>query len=235
MQQLHIRYSCLACIALAIVLSACAPRRPHRPASLPPRVTHTAAATPTPTATPTPPRPLEEMPIEETPAVPGRTEPTAAAPERTIAATASEPESLLSRINATTPPNVNAALRLIEDGRQQMSRGEPDLALERFERAVAIDPTSTYGYYFLARLHYEKKDYDQAIAFANRAAALGTRTDRVWVGRALALEGAVFEQVGRYADARNAYRKAVEADPNNLAAHAGFARLATGEMDGAPP
>lgn len=235
MQQLHVRYSCLVCIALVSVLSACAARRPQRHRSLPPRVTHTTSPTPTPTATPTPTRRLEEMPIEETPAVPVPTEPSAVAPEPTIAATSSEPESLLSRINATTPPNVSAALRLIEDGRQQMSRGEPDLALERFERAVAIDPTNTYGYYFLARLHYEKKEYDQAIAFANRAAALGARTDRVWVGRALALEGAVFEQVGRYADARNAYRKAVEADPNNLAAHAGFARLATGEMDGGPP
>ncbi len=167
--------------------------------------------------------------------MPAPTEPSVVVPEPPIAVTASEPESLLSRINATTPPNVSAALRLIEDGRKQLRLGEPDLALERFERAVAIDPTSAYGYYFLARFHYEKKNYDQAINFANRAAALGARSDRVCVGRALALEGGVFEEVGRYADARNAYRKAVEADPNNLAAHAGFARLATGEMGGAPP
>jgi len=183
---------------------------------------------------PTPTRPLEEMPItEETPAVPAAAEPAstgpAEVPEPTVAATASEPESLLGRINATTAPNVSAALRLVEDGRQQMKQGQPELALERFERAVAIDPTNVYGYYFLALLHFENKDYDQAIAFANRAAALAARADRIWAGRALALEGAVFEQVGRYADARNAYRQAVEADANNLAARAGVARLTAGD------
>jgi tetratricopeptide (TPR) repeat protein len=39
------------------------------------------------------------------------------------------------------------------------------------------------------------------------------------------LEGAAFEAVGRYPDARKAYQKAVEADPNNLAARVGVARL----------
>jgi tetratricopeptide (TPR) repeat protein len=149
-----------------------------------------------------------------------------APPEGTEApATATEPESMLIHIGSGTPPNVAAALRLIEDGRQQMGRKAYERALDRFERAVAIDPTNAYGYYFLAQAHYLKTNYDQAIAFAGRAAVLSGRADQVWLGRIYSLQGAVFEDAGRYPDARKAYQSAIQADPNNLAARVGVARL----------
>jgi tetratricopeptide (TPR) repeat protein len=140
-----------------------------------------------------------------------------------------EPESLLTHIGPGTPPNVAAALRLIEDARQQMQQGAYDAALDRLERAVAIDPTNAYGYYFLARVHFLKKNYDQAIAFASRAASLSTRADRLSLGRIRSLQGAVFEEVGRYPDARKAYQQALEADPDNLSAQVGLTRLSAGE------
>ncbi|HVO23402.1 MAG TPA: tetratricopeptide repeat protein [Candidatus Margulisiibacteriota bacterium] len=140
-------------------------------------------------------------------------------------ATSPELDSVLAHIGPTTPPNVAAALRLIEDGRQQMQQGRYDRALDRFERALAIDPSNAYGYYFLAQLHFATKKYDQAVAFASRAVVLSARTDPVLLGRSYGLQGAAFEAVGRYPDARKAYEKAIEADPNNLAARVGMARL----------
>ncbi len=106
-----------------------------------------AALAPTPetqAATPTP---------EQLAAIAPAATPQAAETDGRIGS-AAEPESLLSHIGPTTPPNVTAALRLIEDGRQQMRQGRYDQAIDRFERAVAIDPTNAYGYYFLAQLHY---------------------------------------------------------------------------------
>jgi len=135
-------------------------------------------------------------------------------------------DSLLPRIGPKTPPNVAAAMRLIEEGRQQLVQGRYDQALDRFERGVAIDPTNAYGYYYLAQLHYLMKKYDQAIAVAGRAVTLAAHTtDRAWLARAYGLQGAVFEEVGRYADARKAYQKAVETDPNNVAARVGMGRV----------
>lgn len=182
-------------------------------------------------------QPLEESSLGETEA-PTRLEdfgPTPA-PSAAVPATpaeegsaASEDESLLAKIGPKTAPNVAAAFRLIDDGRQKMNQHSYDNALDRLERAVAIDPTNPYGYYYLAQVHYQRKHYDQAIAFANRAAGLSARADRVFVGRIYALQGAVFEEVGRYPDARKAYEKAVRSDPNNLAARVGVARLGTGK------
>ena len=73
------------------------------------------------------------------------------------------------------------------------------------------------------------KKYDQAIAFAGRAVTLAARSDRALLARAYGLQGAVFEDVGRYADARKAYQKAVQADPSNVAARAGMGRFGNGQ------
>lgn len=225
--------TCVSVFAtLAISFSGCV--TPLRPAP-PERVAETPRAAPTPTrprraptSTPTP--ALQESTLGEiggfTPA-PGAAEtplPTPTA-DAEVAVSPTEPESLLTQISSTTPPNVTAALRLIEDGRERLRQGAYDAALDRFERAVAIDPASAHGYYFLAQVHFLKKHYDQAIAFASRAASLGGRTDRVSQGRIHSLQGAVFEEVGRYPDARKAYQAAITADPNNLAARVGIARL----------
>jgi hypothetical protein len=223
-------------LAVAFLFSACPPPRTpapstgeiEQPPAPPPRARQRPRSTPTTL--------LEERPIGEAPELIPPSEATAAetpspTPTTTpeVAATVAEPESLLSRIGPGTPPNVAAALRLIEDGRQQMEQGAYDAALDRLERAVAIDPTNAYGYYFLARVYLLKNNYDQAIAFASRAASLGARTDRVCLGRIYSLEGTVFEEVGRYPDARKAYQRAIEADPDNLSAQVGLTRLNAGE------
>lgn len=147
------------------------------------------------------------------------------APASPETAESTEPPSMLSRINSNTAPNVAAALRLIEEGRTSLAEHAYDRALDRFERAVTIDPSSAYGYYFLAQLHYDKHDYDQVIAFADKAVVLSARTDPGLTARAYSLQGAVYEDVGRYPDARAAYRKALSADARNLAAQVGIARL----------
>lgn len=222
----------------AAVFCACATARrrdiPRAPAAAPGR-TPPAVTLPVPTTTPT--RVLEESAIGEAPAFASLPEPTpvpaAPVPESSGGAEAgageSELESMVNRISANTAPNVAAALRLIEDGRRQMREGAYDAALDRLERAVAIDPTSAYGYYFLAQVHFLKKNYDQAVAFASRAASLGRRADPAFRGRIYNLQGAVFEQVGRYPDARRAYQQALMADPQNVPARVALARLGGGQ------
>lgn len=134
-------------------------------------------------------------------------------------------ESLAPEIASAATPNAAASLRLVEEGRVLLAQERYDEALNRFERSVSLDPSSFYGYYYLARLHHATKNYSQALAFANRAAALGAPAGRVWLARAFTLQGVIFEEVGRFAEARSAYQRAVTTDPKNLAAAVGRARL----------
>ena len=171
-------------------------------------------------------RRLEESPIDAgaSPGQSGAELPPPAATRPAVPAT--DGPSVLAAVGPTTGPSVTAALRLIEDGRQNLRQGQYDVALERFERSLSLDPNSPYAYYFLARLHFTTQRYDQAVTFAGRAVALGSKLDPGWLGRAYELQGAAFEAVGRYPDARTAYRNATRADPLNAAARAGLARLA---------
>jgi len=172
-----------------------------------------------------PSRRLEESAIDEgvPPAPPGAAQRPAAA--RPTGGLPTDGPSVLAAAGPTAAPNVAAALRLVEDGRQNLRQGQYDVALERFERSLSLDPNNPYAYYFLARLHFATQRYDQAVTFAGRAAALGSKLDPAWLGRAYELQGAAFEAVGRYADARTAYHNATTADPLNAAARAGATRL----------
>lgn len=197
--------------------SATPPRRTStHPGLFPPH----AIAAPAPLPEPTP---LVELELEEK----DPPEPSAEVASELESAPAPSwnTESLESRIASAAAPNVTAALRLVERGRQLLDSGDRDGALDVLERAVAIDPTNPYGYYFLARLYMERRSHNQALGFANRAAILTDPSDSVWMGRALSLQGAIFEDVARYPEARTAYRQALEADPRNVAARVGLNRL----------
>lgn len=132
--------------------------------------------------------------------------------------------SPLDAIGPGTPPNVAAATRLADAARARLAAGDAAAALEQLERAIAIDPNNPFAYFFLAQLHLQTRSYDQAIAFADRAAGLSTGRSPEWTSRAWSLQGNAYEAAGRFADARQAYLRAVRAAPNNLAALVGLAR-----------
>jgi hypothetical protein len=236
------------CALLAItgllLATACAPLPPVEPLpqtrrsaprptpyAAPPRAAEPYAAIPRPipeveideesvgeTTEPTMP---EDIPLEEPPAGAAPDE----APPRHLVDDSERDESLAAQIKAAKAPNVAAALRLVEEARVQINQQHYDQALARLQRSVSIDPSSFYGYYYLAKLKQTTQDYSQAVAFANRATALGVQADRIWLGRAYALQGAIFEKVGRFAEARKAYDRAYKADPTNLTAYTGKSRL----------
>ncbi len=134
-------------------------------------------------------------------------------------------DSVLSLIVPATPPQAAAALRLVEQGRLLLAGNQLARALEDFEKAIALDPTSPYGYYFLARTHYTNRRFDQADGFITRAATLGDRASTVWQVHIAVLQGQILEAVGRYPEARQAYQRALQADPGSTTAQAGYRRL----------
>lgn len=171
--------------------------------------------------------PLPTPTTVQSPAAAGTAAPTgSAAPAQspTAGAPGSALPSPLDTIQPSTPPNVAAATRLADAARVRLAAGDDAGALERLERAIAIDPNNAYAYYYLAQLHLRTRSYDQAIAFSERAAALSAGASPEWSSRAWVLQGAAYEAAGRFADARQAYLRAARAMPGNPAAVAGLAR-----------
>jgi len=163
-----------------------------------------------------------------TPAVVAAVHPNASAQPAAGAELNPTTPSPLESLKPGTPPNVAAATRLAEAARIRLAAGDDAAALEQLERAIAIDPNNAFAYFFLAQLHLHTHSYDQAIAFADRAAGLSASASPEWTSRAWALQGNAYEAAGRFADARQAYLRAVRASPNNLAAAVGLARTGGG-------
>ena len=97
-------------------------------------------------------------------------------------------------------------------------------AIQTLGRAISIDGSNPYAYFYLGRAYLERKNYPQAITFLNRAEArLGANPQ--WLGEALAFEGLANEQAGQNATAIAFYQKAVCAVPGSLMGRVGLTRL----------
>jgi len=122
-----------------------------------------------------------------------------------------------------------ASLRLTGEAWHFLERNDIAAALDRLEKAIRIDPANPYAYYVLAQVHQRAGRLDQAVAFADKAELLFGTSDPVWLSQTLAFKGTVFERAGRYPEAREAYRRAVELVGGNVVGRAGLARLGAAE------
>lgn len=145
---------------------------------------------------------------------------------------------LAPEVAASASPARSASLRTVESARDQIVSGHADEAMRTLSRALAIDPSDPYVYFYLGRAYLMKKDYTQALTFLRRA-EIGFSSDPAWMGETRGFEGAAYEESGRPAEAQVAYKQALESAPNNRIALTGYGRLAaagyTGTAAGAVP
>jgi TolA-binding protein len=125
-------------------------------------------------------------------------------------------------------PALAASLRVTDQARDEILKGRPDDAIETLTRAISIDASNPYAYFYLGRAYLGKKNYQQALTFLTRAETqFGANSQ--WLGETLAFEGLVNEQSDQTAPAIACYQKALVAVPGNLMARVGLTRL-TGEQ-----
>ncbi len=131
--------------------------------------------------------------------------------------------------NAKLSPQELVALRFVEVGKGLLAQENLDRAREQFERAVSLAPLQPYGYYFLGRVAFARREHKQAVAFLRKAELLFTPGDRAWLGETTSLQGAVYEDLGDYVQARAAYQRCLQVAPTNLKALSALARLSAEE------
>jgi TolA-binding protein len=148
-------------------------------------------------------------------------------------------ESLDPEINKAVAPSLAASLRLAESARKLLGDGQVDDAMRDLARAVSLDPSDAFAYYYLGRAYLAKKNYTQALTFFERA-ELGFNGRSDWTAEALSYQGLCDEELAKPIDAARAYKHALAVSPNNFKARIGSGRLASfssGEenVDGPPP
>jgi len=142
-------------------------------------------------------------------------------------------DPLASELATPASPARSASIRTVEGARDQIVSGKADEAIRSLSRALSIDPTNPYVYFYLGRAYFMKKNYAQALTFLQRA-EIGFSSNPAWLGETRGFEGAAYEESGRPAEAQVAYRHALESAPNSRIAVAGYGRLAASGYTGAP-
>jgi TolA-binding protein len=190
-----------------------APPEPPSAASSPSpdHQTNAAQLEPTPVALPTDVAPLEVGSV---------------APQSQISDMSLQP--LLQKVSAAQPA-LAASLRLTDQARGEISANDYGGAIQTLTRAISIDGSNSYAYFYLGRAYLAKKNYPQAITFLKRA-EIGFGTNAEWLGETLAFEGLASEQAGDTASAIACYQKAVVSVPGNLMARVGLTRLGGSEQ-----
>ena len=135
-------------------------------------------------------------------------------------------ESLDPEINRAIAPALAASLRLTESARKRLGDGQVDDALRDLARAVSLDPSNAFAYYYLGRAYLARKNYSQALTFFRRA-EIGFNGRSDWTAEALSYEGLCDEELGNATEAAQAYKQALTASPNNFKARVGYGRLAS--------
>ena len=161
---------------------------------------------------PPPPRPQEPQRAAEAQATP-------AAP-----APLPEEGSLLQKITPKTPPQRAASLRIADEGRRLLAYGDNAKALSRLEKAIAVDSTNPYGYYFLAKAHYSLGRYQESLRFLAVAESL-LAGEPYWLSEVFALRGENYRALGFLERADMNYAQALRLNPGNRVAAEGRSRL----------
>lgn len=132
--------------------------------------------------------------------------------------------SLLAKITPGVTPQRAASLRLTDEGSKLLEAGEPAKALARLERTIVIDSTNAYGYFYLAKAHYQLGRYRESLNF------LGVAESRLsgepfWLAEIYALRGDDYRGLGQAQRAEESYLQALKLNSGNRTAVDGLARL----------
>jgi hypothetical protein len=218
---------------------SCAPRPLYRtplPSSSPPASSPSVPPAPLPSPVQEPPRtPLPQeskireqdlktrTPIPPPPAAREAAKPPTLTPDAATGPLADD-SSLLAKITPGTPPQRAASLRLTEEGRKLLEAGDAAKALSRLEKTIVIDSTNPYGYFYLAKSHYQLGRYKESLSFLDVAESRLSE-ETFWLAEVHALRGENFRALGMTDKAEDSYAQALRLNSGNRTANDALTRL----------
>lgn len=131
---------------------------------------------------------------------------------------------LTELIQPETSPQRAASLRLTEDGKAYLQSGNLIKASEALEKAITIDTSNPYAYYYFARLRSEKGEYKQSLGLLSKAEIL-FKDNQFWLSNVYSLIGRNHESLFQYNDAQKKYEQALKLNEENIEAREGIERI----------
>jgi len=121
--------------------------------------------------------------------------------------------------------NKKDSIAMTELGRTYLEKGDRSKALNTFSRAVKIDPDYPMAHFFLGKLHYLMRDYDDAISELNifkekmkPLLAANKENTRTYI-ECLYYIGEVYFTLERYDESRIETEEILRIDPKEQDAH----------------
>ena len=136
---------------------------------------------------------------------------------------------LTAKIDPKTPPQRAASLRLTEEGKKLLAAGDPAKAVSRLEKAIAIDSTNPYGYFYLAQAHFLLSRHQESLNFLDVAESRFSG-DAYWLSEIYALRGEIHRAQGDLDRADFTYTQALRLNPANRLAAEGLSRVQAGNQ-----
>jgi tetratricopeptide (TPR) repeat protein len=117
-----------------------------------------------------------------------------------------------------------ASMRLVEQGRVELNQLHFERAAGQFGKAVEIDASNPFAYFYLGLTRFQTQRFSQAADFFRRSSDFFEKFPG-WQAEAMAYRGECLERMNENDAARKAFHKAADADSNNLRARNGLSRL----------
>ena len=127
-------------------------------------------------------------------------------------------------------PARSASMRLIEEGRTELRQSRFERAANRFSKAIEIDASNPFAYFYLGVARYRVSRYSQAVELFGRASDLFRETPS-WQAEALAYRGESFEKLSKHTSAIKNFEEALTVDAQNERAREGISRVQPGGSD----
>lgn len=105
-------------------------------------------------------------------------------------------------------------------GDESISKGEFDLAVGDYSKAIELNPKDTSAYLNRGLAFYKQKSYDRAVSDYDKVIELNPSESMVYFNR-----GDSYEKMGEIQKAIVDYQKAIDLDGNNLSARNNLKRL----------
>ena len=121
-------------------------------------------------------------------------------------------------------PKQKISLHLSQKGEQALLQGKFTEASSTLSKAIDLDPSNPFAYYFLGETHYQTGEYQLSIALLEKTERLlGNNT--FWRSKTFVLMGSNYEALKNFPKAISLFEMALISDQHNVIAKDGLDRI----------